>query len=672
MLLLATVINSQILPIADCPTSCGNLNIPFPFGTTSECSLDHSFLISCNHSYNPPKPFLNLGSNEVLEISLDGLLKVSSPVASNCYDDSGAETNGTISELITSKFLISNTRNKFTAVGCDTHALVRGSKGWEQMSAGCVSWCNNINSVINGTCSGIGCCQTSIPKGVKDFLVDVRSFRNHTTVKGFNPCGYAFVVEAKAFQFSSADLKSLQNRTTVPVVLDWSIGNVTCEEAQKNFWSYACKAKHSECSDSRNGFGYHCNCSTGYQGNPYLVYGCQDIDECTSFKPCEGTCTNLPGNYSCSCPKGFIGDGKKDGDGCHPKSRKANASTFFYVASGLMVPAVGSSWIFWRRKHKKVVKIRQNLFERNGGLILENMLSGLRTFQVLTAEDLKRATNNYDEDQILQRENFGIIYKGILSNQANQIVTIKKFDALDVYKIEVLVSKLVTLSQINHRNIVNLIGCCLETQVPLLVYEFISINTLYDHIHDGDLSWDIRLNIAAETAGALAYMHSTARQGPLIHGNLNSSSILLSHDYTAKVSNFALPSSEIFGDPLYLDEIGYFDDEYFNSDRLTVQTDVYCFGVVLAELLTGTKLISFDREDDLIPILDHRLVVEGKIEQLTEVAKLAQRCLSRFSEDRPSMREVVIALEDVRSSHSCSTTISSNATRQTTARRVVR
>ncbi|KAI3454741.1 hypothetical protein Pfo_011404 [Paulownia fortunei] len=260
-------------------------------------------------------------------------MKVETSVASDCYDNSGSQVNGTISELSLSNFPISSTRNKFTAVGCDTNALVEVFKERKQMSAGCVSWCDSIDSVVNGTCSGIGCCQTSIPKGVKDFVVNIRSFRNHTWVKSFNPCGYAFVVEAEAFEFSSLDLKDLQNRKTFPVVLDWSIGNVTCQEARKNLSSFACRATHSECSNSSNGIGYHCNCLTGFQGNPYRDDGCQDIDECIALEPCEGTCTNLVGSYSCSCPKGFEGDGKKDGAGCHPKSQ-TNGSTLFYIVSG--------------------------------------------------------------------------------------------------------------------------------------------------------------------------------------------------------------------------------------------------------------------------------------------------------------------------------------------------
>lgn len=276
LMLLATGRYSEPRPMPKCPTSCGNLTIPYPFGMTSDCSLDVPFLITCNHSYNPPKPFLNSGSTEVLDISLNGQMKVASPVASDCYDDSGSQINNTTSALTLSKFSISSTRNKFTtAVGCDTYALIQGSDGWNKMRAGCVSWCDSIEEVKDGKCSGIGCCQTSIPEGVKDFMVNIKSNGNHSGAHSFNPCGYAFVVETDAFQFSSSDLKNLQSRKSVPVVLDWSVGNLSCQEVQRNSLRFVCPAANSECIDSSSGVGYHCKCLTGFDGNPYLVHGCQ-------------------------------------------------------------------------------------------------------------------------------------------------------------------------------------------------------------------------------------------------------------------------------------------------------------------------------------------------------------------------------------------------------------
>ncbi|KAK6138419.1 hypothetical protein DH2020_027829 [Rehmannia glutinosa] len=686
MFLLSTETNSAQIPNPTCPTTCGNLTVHFPFGTSPNCSLDDTFFITCDQSYDPPKPFLNPGTVEILDISLDdGQIRIASSIASDCYDDSGSEVNSTISELTLSKFTISSSRNKFAAVGCDTYALVEGSNEWNQMSAGCVSWCDNIQNVVNRTCSGIGCCQTSIPKGVKDFLVDIRSFRNHSRVRSFNPCGYAFVVEEEGFEFSSSDLRDLGNRKTVPVVLDWSVGNLTCEEGRRNFPSFACRANHSECSDSSSGVGYNCKCLDGFEGNPYLVGGCQDINECDKLVPCDGICTNLEGSYSCSCPNGFEGDGKKDGDGCHAKSH----TTLFYIVSGFMVPAIGSSWIFWRRKQKKVVKLRQNLFFRNGGKLLQVMQSRHKTLQVFTAEDMRMATNSYDETKILPRHRY-LTYKGILFDGTNRIVTVAKYDELDDADIEAFISKIVAISQISHRNVVKLLGCCLETQVPLLVYEFVTVKTLHDHIHDDvlacSLSWDIRLNIAAQTAGALAYMHSTTTL-PIIHGKLSCFSILLHHNYTVKLCDLALTSSDISPDecPSILP---YLAPDYHLYDRPTAKGDVYSFGVILLELLKGKnaftsemteqeiilarRFLSSNGGDNLVRILDHRLDTDGKIEQLTEVAKLAEKCLSDSYLDRPTMKEVVIALENAISGNSRSTTVCTNSSQQTTTRRVVR
>jgi hypothetical protein len=274
--ILAATAASQ--PDPNCNKTCGNLSIPYPFGTSERCYLDSSFLITCNYSSGIPTPLLgpNTSTVNIRNISLlDGELRVSTFVARDCYNQLGLPVNGVESSfaLSRSKFAISYTRNKFTVVGCDTTAFIKGS-GVKNYTTGCTAICDRIDTVENGSCSGIGCCQTTIPKGVWDFSITVDSYNNHSAVRSFNPCGFAFLVEEEAYNFSSSDLQQLKNTEIVPVVIDWAVGNQTCENAQKNRTSYACKAEYSFCYNSTNGPGYRCNCSSGFQGNPYLYGGC--------------------------------------------------------------------------------------------------------------------------------------------------------------------------------------------------------------------------------------------------------------------------------------------------------------------------------------------------------------------------------------------------------------
>ncbi|XLU25017.1 hypothetical protein S245_061083, partial [Arachis hypogaea] len=134
----------------------------------------------------------------------------------------------------------------------------------------------------------------------------------------FNPCGYAFLVEEGGYEFETTHLKKLES-TEFPVVLDWSVGNQTCIEAMKNPSSFACKAESSTCHDSDKRSGYVCKCPSGFQGNPYLLHGCQqDVDECGGTNDCfhEAKCQNIPGGYNCLCPEGFEGDGRNNGTRC--------------------------------------------------------------------------------------------------------------------------------------------------------------------------------------------------------------------------------------------------------------------------------------------------------------------------------------------------------------------
>ncbi|XP_062158140.1 wall-associated receptor kinase 2-like [Alnus glutinosa] len=237
--------------------------VPYPFGTSEGCYLDPSFLITCNDSSGTPKPFLRSSTIDVLDISLlDGELLVSSLVARACYNESRLTVDYLETELTLSKFVISYTRNKFTVVGCDTYAYINGY--FDDLFHGSAvkiyktvlgAYCDRIDNMVNRSCYGLGCSQTTIPEGLWDFTITVNSYDNHSTIGSFNPCGFALIYSgSRSIQLFLHRSIFYNCRTEyVPVVLDWAVGNETCEYAKGNMTSYACKAEYSECYNSTNG-----------------------------------------------------------------------------------------------------------------------------------------------------------------------------------------------------------------------------------------------------------------------------------------------------------------------------------------------------------------------------------------------------------------------------------
>ncbi|XP_073111397.1 wall-associated receptor kinase 2-like isoform X2 [Elaeis guineensis] len=683
VLLIAVTVSASVDTRPGCQPTCGNVSIPYPFGIGPNCSFPApGFALSCNDTGNGVhKPFLT--NVEFFNISLlPAQARIYNQISWQCYNATDAEVSYSTwyLQFIGEPYRFSDADNKFTVVGCDTLAYIRGQNQREiSYTSGCVSVCHSSESLTNGACSGIGCCQTSIPKGINFYNVTFDGNFNNSQVWNFNPCSFAVLAEVDWLNFSTAYITTRELNETnggrAPVVLDWAIGNQTCEVAQRNTTSYACLGKHSNCSDSTNGPGYLCSCSSGYQGNPYLPNGCQDINECDLKEkyPCNGICTNTDGGYKCTCPRGTKGD-PKNGT-CN--SDHSNLSTSMKLVIGIVTTTSFALLLLlcivvsMVRERRKLIRIKEEYFRRHGGrLLLEEMKSkqGL-AFKVFTKEELEQATNNFDRNRILGGGGHGTVYKGILDD--NHAVAIKKSKLIDDHQKKEFGKEMVILSQINHRNVVKLLGCCLEVEVPMLVYEFVSNGTLFQLIHDrkrtSHISLDTRLEIALQSAEALAYLHSSASP-PILHGDVKSSNILLDDNYNAKVSDFGasmfVPKDETQFATLVQGTCGYLDPEYLQTCQLTDKSDVYSFGVVLLELLTGRKAIYFEgsneekslsssflsamKEDRLLQLLDSHIKNEEDMELIGEIAELARQCLNVRGEDRPSMKEVADDLDRLR------------------------
>eukprot|EP00253_Pinus_taeda_P032949 PITA_32949 len=305
----------------------------------------------------------------------------------------------------------------------------------------------------------------------------------------------------------------------------------------------------------------------------------------------------------------------------------------------------------------------------------ESGLSGLkiRNFPMFSYQELCQATNCFHKENEVGDGGFGLVYFGKLGD--GRSVAVKRLYQDNARRVEQFINEVMTFSTLNHPHVVRLYGCAYEdTPELLLVYEFVSNGTLAAHLHGHGrgpkgLPWDTRLNIAIQTAQALAFLHSL--EPPLFHRDVKSSNILLDEDFNVKIADFGLcrlmPDDATHVTTAPQGTPGYIDPQYHQCYQLTEKSDVYSFGVVLMEIISGKIAVDINRkkgeinlanmavtkiqEGALHEIVDEQLEIEmnPKLKVgVTAVAELAFRCLVSERDDRPVMNEVVAQLEQIR------------------------
>ncbi|KAH1081582.1 hypothetical protein J1N35_021343 [Gossypium stocksii] len=485
-----------------------------------------------------------------------------------------------------------------------------------------------------------GCNNRALMAGIKPKIVGV----NQIVLMATHSLEFLALIKLAIvwFDFNIENSSRLQNTEYVPALLDWSLPPEDYSTS---------RLPHT------SNYSGRLYCSYGYWGNPYLPYGRHDIDECLEDKRRCGddTCVNKPGYFVC--------------EGC----RTWIIALGLGLGFGVLCLVVGGWLLYKFLKKRREVKLKEKFFKRNGGFLLQQQMfsheGSLEKTKIFTSKELDKATDNFNKNRVLGQGGQGTVYKGMLVD--GRIVAVKKSKAMVAVTVEEFINEVVILSQINHRNVVKLLGCCLETEVPLLVYEFIPNGTLFQYLHDQSeefpLSWGTRLRIAKETAEAISYLHFSASI-PIYHRDIKSTNILLDEKFKAKVSDFGT-SRSISIDQTHLtthvqSTFGYLDPEYFQSSQFTEKSDVYSFGVVLVELLTGEKpilslkmadesrslathFIASMEENRVLEIIDGRVAKQAKVEELMMVAKLAYRCLSLSGKKRPTMKEVAMQLEQI-------------------------
>ncbi|XP_066168987.1 receptor-like serine/threonine-protein kinase ALE2 isoform X11 [Oryza sativa Japonica Group] len=287
-----------------------------------------------------------------------------------------------------------------------------------------------------------------------------------------------------------------------------------------------------------------------------------------------------------------------------------------------------------------------------------------KTFSLI---EMERATQRFDNSRIIGEGGFGRVYEGILEDGERVAVKILKRDDQQVTR--EFLAELEMLSRLHHRNLVKLIGICTEEHIRCLVYELVPNGSVESHLHDkgtAPLDWDARLKIALGAARALAYLHEDSSPR-VIHRDFKSSNILLEHDFTPKVSDFGLARTAIGEGNEHISTrvmgtFGYVAPEYAMTGHLLVKSDVYSYGVVLLELLTGRKPVDILRppgqenlvawacpfltsRDGLETIIDPSLGNSILFDSIAKVAAIASMCVQPEVDQRPFMGEVVQALK---------------------------
>ncbi|KAK9692039.1 hypothetical protein RND81_09G237300 [Saponaria officinalis] len=283
--------------------------------------------------------------------------------------------------------------------------------------------------------------------------------------------------------------------------------------------------------------------------------------------------------------------------------------------------------------------------------------------------ELAIATKNFRQECLLGEGGFGRVFKGTLQS-TGQVVAVKQLDRNGMQGNKEFLVEIMMLSLLQHSNLVNLIGYCADGDQRLLVYEYFQFGNLEHHLFGDDpekkpMDWYTRMKIASGAAQGLEYLHDKANP-PIIYRDLKPSNILLDDDYEPKLSDCGLaklggdggmmnPTSRVMG------TYGYSAPEYSSSGELTFKSDIYCFGVLLLELITGRRVIDTTRPNDeqnlvtwaqpifrepkrFSDLSDPRLNKEFPVTSLNQAVGICAMCLQEEPSVRPLIGDVVAAL----------------------------
>ncbi|EMS68690.1 Cysteine-rich receptor-like protein kinase 8 [Triticum urartu] len=285
---------------------------------------------------------------------------------------------------------------------------------------------------------------------------------------------------------------------------------------------------------------------------------------------------------------------------------------------------------------------------------------------ILDLSTLRAATDNFDERNKLGEGGFGVVYKGILPD--NEEIAVKRLSHSSRQGIEELKNELVLVAKLQHKNLVRLLGVCLEEQEKLLAYEYMpnkSLDTiLFDPDRSSQLGWGTRFRIVNGIARGLQYLHEDS-QLKIIHRDLKASNVLLDSEFNPKISDFGL--ARLFGSDQSHDvtnrvvgTYGYMAPEYAMRGNYSIKSDVFSFGVLILEIVTGKRnSVAYDSEQavdllslvwehwtmgTIVEIMDSSMTSHSPGDQMLKCMHIGLLCVQEDPADRPMMSVVTVML----------------------------
>ncbi|KAJ6815099.1 putative WAK-related receptor-like protein kinase family protein precursor [Iris pallida] len=620
--LLVLLSLSSVSHSRPCPP-CGSTPVPFPLSTSPTCG-DPAYRVRCSssslffdalNSSSYPITSISPSSNRLV-ISPAPFVSPSQCITSDFFRSQGIQLDPTlpfnVSSSNTIMLLNCTARLLLSPLNCSSNSL-------------CHLYANSSSS--NGDVGLSACRQLPI---CCTFVAGGSSTTYSVRASGVGCSAYRSFVNLDAARTPVSDWGRRAG-----VELQWATPReplctkqTDCEDSPANATcSPDAAASAGAAAVSR------CFCNAGLRWDPFAGFCVQNLNACEAAGDC---------------------------------GRSNNAPLIAGVVSGVSASLlVGAAGFLLFRRQRRIREGRQRLAkEREEILNLNN--SGGRTAKYFTGREIKRATSNFSRDTLLGAGGYGEVFKGLLED--GTLIAVKCAKLGNIKSTDQVLNEVRILTQVNHRNLVRLLGCCVDLDEPLMVYEFISNGTLYDHLHGSLrspplLTWRRRLAIAHQTAEALAYLHFAASP-PIYHRDIKSSNILLDDKLNAKVSDFGLSRLAEPGlshvSTCAQGTLGYLDPEYYRNYQLTDKSDVYSFGVVLLELLTSNKAIDFSRgtddvnlavyvqrkvdEERLMEVVDAALkegATQVGLDTMKAIGFLAVACLEERRQNRPSMKEVL-------------------------------